>query len=86
MDSAGEAVVASKTPQKAHGVAGLALGELPGCRKPDYRKMAHELAQLGAEAANRARATGNGNYASLARTLTSRAGEILNDLDRGGAA
>ncbi|MDR6773948.1 hypothetical protein [Azospirillum sp. BE72] len=48
--------------------------------------MAHELAQLGAEAANRARATGNGHYARLARTLTNRAGEILDDLDRAGKA
>ena len=48
--------------------------------------MAHELAQLGAEAARRARTTGNGHYDRLARTLTSRAGEILDDLERGGKA
>lgn len=60
----------------------MAGGGIPDYRKPDYRKMAQELALLGAEAANRARATGNGHYASLARTLTSRAGEILDDLDR----
>nr|WP_255636354.1 hypothetical protein [Azospirillum sp. 412522] len=53
---------------------------------PDYRKMAQELAQLGAEAARRARMTGDGHYARLARTLTNRAGEILDDLERGGKA
>ncbi|WP_236783698.1 hypothetical protein [Azospirillum humicireducens] len=58
----------------------------PDYRKPDYRKIAHELAQLGAEAANHARATGNGHYARLAHTLTNRAGEILDDLDRAGKA
>ncbi|WP_247876153.1 hypothetical protein [Azospirillum sp. TSH100] len=46
--------------------------------------MAHELAQLGAEAAQRARMTGDGHYDRLARTLTNRAGEILNDLERSG--
>ncbi|WP_455176978.1 hypothetical protein [Azospirillum melinis] len=50
---------------------------------PDYRKMAQELAQLGAEAARRARMTGNGHYDRLAHTLTSRADEILDDLERG---
>ncbi|WP_377808041.1 hypothetical protein ABNQ38_21940 [Azospirillum sp. A29] len=50
---------------------------------PDYRKMAQELAQLGAEAARRAHMTGNGRYDRLARALTSRAGEILDDLERG---
>lgn len=53
---------------------------------PDYRKMAQELAQLGAEAARRARMTGNGHYDRLARTLTNRAGEILDDLKRSGKA
>jgi hypothetical protein len=53
---------------------------------PDYRKMALELAQLGAEAARRARVTGNGHYDRLAHTLTSRAGEILDDLERSGKA
>ncbi|MFS2011210.1 hypothetical protein ACCD06_15220 [Azospirillum sp. CT11-132] len=48
--------------------------------------MALELAQLGAEAARRARMTGNGHYDRLAHTLTSRAGEILDDLERGGKA
>ncbi|WP_451971813.1 hypothetical protein [Azospirillum endophyticum] len=46
--------------------------------------MALELARLGAEAAQRARVTGNRQYDRLARTLTNRAGEILSDLDRGG--
>ncbi|GLR83090.1 MULTISPECIES: hypothetical protein [Azospirillum] len=46
--------------------------------------MALELAQLGAEAARRARMTGNGHYDRLAHTLTSRAGEILDDLERSG--
>lgn len=88
--------MASKVPPKARAVADLAWGEVPDdrkseyrkpdYRKPDYRKIAHELAQLGAEAANRARATGNGHYARLARTLTNRAGEILDDLDRAGKA
>lgn len=50
---------------------------------PDYRKMAQELAQLGAEAALRARMTGNGHYDRLAHTLTSRADEILVSLERG---
>ncbi|BAI73223.1 hypothetical protein AZL_025850 [Azospirillum sp. B510] len=53
---------------------------------PDYRKMAHELARLGAEAAQRAQMTGNRRYDRLAHTLTDRAGEILNDLDRAGKA
>jgi hypothetical protein len=48
--------------------------------------MAQELAQLGAEAARRARMTGNGTYDRLARTLTNRAGEILDDLKRSGKA
>ena len=34
----------------------MAGGGIPDYRKPDYRKMAQELALLGAEAANRARA------------------------------
>ncbi|WP_434615182.1 hypothetical protein [Azospirillum sp. B2RO_4] len=46
--------------------------------------MAQELARLGAEAARRARMTGNGHYDRLAHTLTDRAGEILDDLERGG--
>lgn len=50
---------------------------------PDYRNMAQELAMLGAEAARRARMTGNGHYDRLAHTLTSRADEILDDLERG---
>ncbi|WP_372398189.1 hypothetical protein ABMY26_15760 [Azospirillum sp. HJ39] len=50
---------------------------------PDYRKIAQELAQLGAEAARHARTTGDRHYDRLARTLTSRAGAILADLDRG---
>ncbi|AWU92887.1 hypothetical protein DM194_00545 [Azospirillum ramasamyi] len=88
--------MASNHPSKARAVADAARGESPDrrnsdhrkpdYRKPDYRKIAHELAQLGQEAANRAHATGNGRYARLAHTLTSRAGEILNDLDRGGKA
>ena len=83
--------MASNHPSKARAVADAARGESPDRRnsdhrKPDYRKIAHELAQLGQEAASRAHATGNGRYARLAHTLTSRAGEILNDLDRGGKA
>lgn len=83
--------MASKDPPKARAVADVAWGGVPDFRnsdhrKPDYRRMAQELALLGVEAARRARATGNGHYASLARTLTSRAGEILDDLDRGGEA
>ncbi|PWC35851.1 hypothetical protein [Azospirillum sp. TSO35-2] len=49
---------------------------------PDYREIARQLAALGAEAAQRARATGNRGYDRLARNLTSRAGAILDDLDR----
>ncbi|MFP5517369.1 MAG: hypothetical protein ACLGJC_30350 [Alphaproteobacteria bacterium] len=83
--------MASKDAPKAGAVADVAWGEVPDhwkseYRKPDYRKIAHELARLGAEAASRASATGSGHYARLARTLASRAGEILDDLDRGGKA
>ncbi|WP_280109913.1 hypothetical protein [Azospirillum sp. B506] len=41
---------------------------------------------LGLEAARRAQVTGNGRYDRLARTLTDRAGEILDDLERRGKA
>lgn len=83
--------MASKEPPKAGAVADAAWDGSPDCgiphyRKPDYRKIAHELAQLGAEAASRARVTGNGHYARLARTLTNRADQILDDLDGGGKA
>lgn len=73
--------MASKVHPKDRGVADATWTAVP-----DYRKMAQELAQLGAEAARRARATGDGHYARLARTLTNRAGEILDDLERGGKA
>ncbi|MBK1841971.1 hypothetical protein JHL17_31700 [Azospirillum sp. YIM B02556] len=71
--------MASKQHPKSHVAADMAWADVP-----DYRKMALELARLAAEAAQRARVTGNGKYDRLARTLTSRAGEILSDLDRGG--
>lgn len=73
--------MASKDHPKSRGVA-----DATWTTAPDYRKMAQELAQLGAEAARRARMTGNGTYDRLARTLTNRAGEILDDLKRSGKA
>lgn len=83
-----EAVVASKIMPGRFAVvnATVADAESTVCRTypPDYRKIAQELAQLGAEAARRARTTGDRHYDRLASTLTSRAGAILDDLDRGG--
>lgn len=76
--------VASKDHPKARVAAGAA--DAAWSAVPDYRKMALELTQLGAEAARRARMTGNGHYDRLAHTLTSRAGEILDDLERSGKA
>lgn len=73
--------VASKSHPKARVPADVTWTAVP-----DYRKMALELAHLGAEAAKRARMTGNGHYDRLAHTLTSRAGEILDDLERSGKA
>lgn len=76
-------VVASKDHPKRRGAAPYAApADVGGAIVPDYRKMAQELAQLGAEAARRARMTGNGHYDRLAHTLASRADEILDDLER----
>lgn len=75
--------VASKDHPKRRGAAPCVTPADVGCPiVPDYRKMAQELAQLGAEAAWRARMTGNGHYDRLAHTLVSRADEILDDLER----
>ena len=78
--------MASKDHPKSRDAADGAWAAMPWTEVPDYRKMAQELAQLGAEAARRARTTGNGHYDRLARTLTNRAGEILHDLERSGKA
>lgn len=76
--------VASKDHPKRRGAAPhVASADAVWSMVPDYRKMAQELARLGVEAARRARMTGNGQYDRLAHTLTSRADEILDDLERG---
>jgi len=77
------AVASKDHPERRGPVPQPALADRGWGSVPDYRKMAQELAQLGAEAARRARMTGNGHYDRLAHTLTSRADEILDSLKRG---